>query len=89
MTAAANPGRQAVVQGHVTQNGSAVSVGYARLLNAGGEFVAEVPLGTDGGFRFFAAPGSWTLRILAPAGVRAERTVAADTGQVTELEVAL
>jgi hypothetical protein len=28
-----------------------------------------VPLGEDGGFRFFAAPGEWTLRVLAPAAV--------------------
>jgi hypothetical protein len=78
-----------VVQGRVTQNGTAVPVGYARLLNAGGDFVAEVPLGDDGGFRFFAAPGTWTLRVLAPGGVRAERTVSADIGKVAELEVAV
>jgi len=88
-SAAQDAGTQAVVQGRVTQNGSAVAVGYARLLNSGGEFVAEVPLGEDGGFRFFAAPGSWTLRVLAPGNVRAERTVSADLGQVTELEVAV
>ena len=85
----ADAGRQAVVQGRVTQNGTAVPVGYARLLNDDGEFVAEVPLGDDGGFRFFAAPGTWTLRVLAPGGVRAERAVSADTGQVADLEVAL
>ncbi len=85
----ANAGSQAVVQGRVTQNGTAVPVGYARLLNEGGEFVAEVPLGDDGGFRFFAAPGTWTLRVLAPGGLRAERTVSADTGKVAELEVAV
>jgi hypothetical protein len=73
----------------VTQNGTAVPVGYARLLNEGGEFVAEVPLGDDGEFRFFAAPGTWTLRVLAPGGVRAERAIAADTGKVADLEVAL
>lgn len=88
-TLPANAGSQAVVQGRVTQNGTAVPVGYARLLNEGGEFVAEVPLGDDGGFRFFAAPGTWTLRVLAPGGVRAERTVAADTGKVADLEVAV
>jgi hypothetical protein len=82
-------GSQAIVQGRVTQNGSAVPTGYARLLNSGGDFVAEVPLGEDGGFRFFAAPGSWTLRVLAPGGVRAERAVSADVGRVTELEVAV
>ncbi|HLQ53996.1 MAG TPA: DUF1416 domain-containing protein [Streptosporangiaceae bacterium] len=82
-------GSQAIVQGRVTQNGSAVPTGYARLLNSGGDFVAEVPLGEDGGFRFFAAPGTWTLRVLAPGGVRAERAVSAGTGKVTELEVAV
>ena len=89
VTAAASVGSQAIVQGRVTQNGAAVATGYARLLNSGGDFVAEVPFGDDGGFRFFAAPGTWTLRVLAPGGVRAERAVSADTGQVTELEVAV
>jgi hypothetical protein len=89
MTAVKDAGTQAVVQGRVTQNGAAVPVGYVRLLNNSGEFVAEVPLGEDGGFRFYAAPGSWTLRVLAPGNVRAERTVSADFGQVTELEVAV
>jgi Protein of unknown function (DUF1416) len=89
LTAATDAGTQAVVQGHVRRNGSPVPVGYARLLNSSGDFVAEVPLGEDGGFRFFAAPGSWTLRVLAPGGVRAEQTVSADLGKVTELEVAV
>jgi hypothetical protein len=89
VTAVASPGTQAILQGRVTQNGSPVPVGYARLLNSGGDFVAEVPLGADGGFRFFAAPGRWTLRVLAPGGVRAEHEVSADIGTVTELEVAV
>ncbi len=84
---AAESSTQAVIQGHVTHNGSPVSVGYARLLNTDGEFVAEVPIGADGGFRFFAAPGSWTLRILAPDNVREERTVSAAIGQVAEVGV--
>jgi hypothetical protein len=88
-SAATAASAQAVVQGKVTRDGSAVPVGYARLLNSGGEFVAEVPLGEDGGFRFFAAPGSWTLRVLAPGNVRAERVVSADTGKITDLEVAV
>lgn len=89
VSAARDPGAQAVVQGRVTQNGSALPVGYARLLNEGGEFVAEVPLGEDGGFRFFAAPGSWTVRVLAPGNVRAERAVSAAVGKVTQVEVAV
>src|SRR5271169_3164826 len=82
-------GNQAIVQGRVTKDGAPVPVGYARLLNSGGDFVAEVPLGEDGGFRFFAAPGSWTLRVLAPGGLRAERSVDADYGQVTTVDVTL
>src|ERR1035441_6728453 len=80
-------GSQAVVEGRVVHEGSPVATGYARLLGTGDEFVAEVPLGEDGGFRFFAAPGSWTLRVLAPGGLRAERSVQADYGQVTKLDV--
>jgi hypothetical protein len=82
-------GNQAVVQGTVTKGGAPVGTGYARLLNGDGEFVAEVPLGDDGGFRFFAAPGTWTLRVLAPGGVRAERAVSAAIGQISNLEVAV
>jgi uncharacterized protein DUF1416 len=82
-------GNQAVVQGHVTSAGTPVASGYARLLNADGDFVAEVPLGEDGGFTFYAAPGDWTLRVLVPGGVRVERTVPAATGKITELEVAV
>jgi hypothetical protein len=82
-------GNQAVVQGTVTQGGAPVSTGYARLLNSGGEFVAEVPLGAGGEFQFFAAPGDWTLRVLAPGGIRAERGVTAATGEISRVEVAV
>jgi Protein of unknown function (DUF1416) len=84
---AAAAGSQAVVEGRVVHDGTPVSTGYARLLGTDDEFVAEVPLGDDGGFRFFAAPGSWTLRVLAPGGLRAEQSVQADYGQVTKVEV--
>jgi Protein of unknown function (DUF1416) len=85
----AGVGSQAVVQGHVTSSGTPVPSGYARLLNTDGEFVAEVPLGDDGGFVFYAAPGDWTLRVLAPGGVRVERPLSASAGMITELEVAV
>ncbi len=88
-TVAGSLGTQAVVEGRVTLQGAPVGTGYARLLGSGDEFVAEVPLGDDGGFRFFAAPGSWTLRVLAPGGLRAEQAVQAGYGQVTKIEVAL
>jgi Protein of unknown function (DUF1416) len=89
VSATATAGDQAVVEGRVTRDGAAVGTGYARLLGTGDEFVAEVPLGDDGGFRFFAAPGPWTLRVLAPGGVRAERPVRADYGRVTTVNVAI
>ncbi len=82
-------GGQAVVEGRVVHDGAPVATGYARLLGTGDEFVAEVPLGDDGGFRFFAAPGPWTLRVLAPGGLRAERSVRADYGQVTTVNVVI
>ena len=89
VSVSAATGSQAVVEGRVVHEGSPVATGYARLLGTGDEFVAEVPLGDDGGFRFFAAPGSWTLRVLAPGGLRAERSVEADYGQVTKVDVTL
>ena len=84
-----NSSGEAIIEGAVTTGGAPVPVGYARLLNSDGEFVAEVPLGEDGGFRFFAAPGDWTVRVLAPGGVRAEETVTADRGQTTTLAVSV
>jgi hypothetical protein len=89
LNAVTDPGTQAVVQGTVKSNGSPVPVGYARLLNPDGEFVAEVPLGPDGRFRFFAAPGTWTVRVLAPGGARAQRPVTAETGKIAEVELSV
>ena len=80
-------GKEAIVEGHVLRDGTPVATGYARLLGTGDEFVAEVPLGEDGGFRFFAAPGTWKLLVLAPGGARADRSVSAAYGKVTKVEV--
>jgi len=80
---------EAIIEGHVRRAGAPLSVGYARLLNDGGEFVAEVPLGEDGGFRFFAAPGTWIVRVLAPGGVNTDTTVTADYGHRTAVEVSI
>ncbi len=80
-------GKEAIIEGQVLRGGAPVASGYARLLGSGDEFVAEVPLGDDGGFRFFAAPGEWVLRVLAPGNVRLEQEVTADIGQVTKVEV--
>ncbi len=79
---------EAIIEGQVTRDGAPVAVGYARLLNSGGDFVAEVPLGDGGGFRFFAAPGTWTVRVLAP-GASSDQTVSAEYGRTTKVPVSL
>ena len=56
---------ETIIQGSVTRDGEPVT-GYVRLLDGGGEFTAEVPTSATGQFRFFAAPGTWTLRALVP-----------------------
>lgn len=56
-----------------------VSGAYVRLLDRTGEFTAEVVTSAEGVFRFFAAPGHWTLRALSRAG-NGDATVTADSG---------
>ncbi|CAB4846799.1 unannotated protein [freshwater metagenome] len=80
--------KETVIQGTVTKDGQPVGGAYVRLLDAGGEFTAEVPTSATGQFRFFAAPGTWTLRTLAP-GASVDRSVAAQRGQVAEIAVAV
>lgn len=84
-----NVAKEAVVQGRVTSGGAPVERAYVRLLDSSEEFAGEVPTDGDGSFRFFAAPGSWTVRVLAPGGARAEQAVQAQLGDVTNVEIAL
>ena len=88
--------KQTVIQGQIVRdgiddsvpNGAAVANGYVRLLDASGEFTAEVPTNAEGQFRFFASPGVWTLVVQAP-GARAEKKVVAERGDVTDLVITL
>ena len=48
-----------------------------------------MPTSATGQFRFFAAPGTWTLRTLAPKAEPVDRVVVAHKGEVAEVEVAL
>nr|WP_218566108.1 DUF1416 domain-containing protein [Vallicoccus soli] len=80
--------RATVIQGVVQREGQPVGGAYVRLLDTDGEFTAEVPTSATGHFRFFAAPGTWTLRTLAP-GASVDRTVVAQQGVVSELEIAV
>jgi hypothetical protein len=79
----------AVVQGVVVRGGEPVSGAYVRLLDGSGEFTAEVPTSATGQFRFFAAPGTWTVRTLAPQAPTVDRRVVAQLGEVSDLEVTL
>ncbi len=81
--------KEAVVQGVVVHDGEPVSPAYVRLLDGGGEFTAEVPTSATGQFRFFASPGPWTLRTLAPRREPVERTVVAQLGEVTEVRISV
>jgi hypothetical protein len=87
--AGVNLANQAVIQGVVRKDSAPVSGAYVRLLDSSGEFTAEVPTGEDGAFRFFAAPGTWTVRVLAPRGATAQSSVEAELGRITEVELAL
>ncbi len=84
--------KESVIQGVVTRAGvdgrsQPVGNAYVRLLDRTGEFTAEVPTSATGHFRFFAAPGRWTLRTLAPKADVVERQVVAERGSVAEVAI--
>lgn len=78
---------QAVIQGIVTLDEQPVGNAYVRLLDRSGEFTAEVPTSATGQFRFFAGPGPWTLRTLAPRAASVDRRVVAEIGTVVDVVV--
>ena len=71
----------------MTAGGSPVPSAHVRLLDATGEFTAEVVASATGQFRFFAAPGDWTVRALSRQG-NGQSTVSAQVG-VNETPVAV
>jgi hypothetical protein len=85
--------KESIIQGVVVrgEGEAAEPVGnaYVRLLDRTGEFTAEVPTSATGQFRFFASPGTWTLRTLAPRTEPVDRQVVAQQGVVAEVTVAL
>lgn len=78
--------KETVIQGRVLRAGAGTNA-YVRLLDSAGEFTAELPTDAAGSFRFFAGPGEWTVRTLAPAAAPVDRVVRASQGEVAELEV--
>src|SRR3954447_13382441 len=80
--------KESVIQGRVTKGGEPLAVAYVRLLGSSGEFTAEVVTSATGHFRFFAAPGQWTLRALSPQG-GGEARVVAQQGSAVDVEVTI
>ena len=80
--------KETVIYGAVTTDGAPVAGAYVRLLDATGEFTAEVVTSATGDFRFFAAPGSWTLSVLHHDG-KARRTVDAAGPGLVEASLSL
>jgi hypothetical protein len=85
--------KESIIQGVVVrgsgEDAEPVGNAYVRLLDRTGEFTAEVPTSATGHFRFFASPGTWTLRTLAPKVEPTDRKVVAQQGVVAEVTVAL
>lgn len=55
---------QVVVAGKVRSGAQPVGGAFVRLLDSTGEFTAEVVSSPEGDYRFYAAPGTWTVRAL-------------------------
>jgi len=81
-------GRETVIQGVVETGGHPVPGAFVRLLDETGEFTAEVVTSATGAFRFFAAPGHWTVRALTAAGA-GQIDVDAVPGDVAETTIQL
>jgi hypothetical protein len=81
--------KEAIIQGQVLKGDEPVGNAYVRLLDRTGEFTAEVPTSATGHFRFFAGPGEWTLRTLAPKSDPVDNQVTAATGTIAEVAVTI
>jgi Protein of unknown function (DUF1416) len=69
--------KHTVLAGTVRTAGEPLGGAFVRLLDGTREFTAEVVSSASGQFRFFAAPGTWTIRALHHSGT-GERPVTAD-----------
>jgi uncharacterized GH25 family protein len=78
--------KETVLTGRVLAAGEPAAGAFVRLLDGTGEFTAEVVSSASGEFRFFAAPGSWTVRALHRSG-NGEATVSADGPGLLQIEI--
>lgn len=79
--------KETVITGRVVDGaGQAIGGASVRLLDSSAEFTAEVIATPAGDFRFFAAPGTWTVRALSTIG-QGDVTVAPDGAGLLEVDV--
>ncbi len=74
--------KETVIYGKVVREGAEVPSAYVRLLDSGGDFTAEVVTSATGDFRFYAAPGRWTLSVLTRGAAGRKDVVALEPGLV-------
>lgn len=79
--------RETVITGRVLDDsGQAIGGASVRLLDSAQEFTAELVATPSGDFRFFAAPGTWTVRALSDAG-RGDAVVAPTGAGLHEVDI--
>lgn len=87
LTAGIDLAKETVIVGRVVDSsGHAVGGASVRLLDYSQEFTAELIASDTGTFRFFAAPGRWTVRALSTAG-KGDVTVAPSGAGLHEVDV--
>jgi hypothetical protein len=80
--------KETVIYGVVSKADAPVPGAYVRLLDGTGEFTAEVVTSASGDYRFFAAPGAWTLSVMHKDG-KVRREVQATAPGLTEVQLVL
>jgi hypothetical protein len=80
--------KETVIYGVVSLGETPVPGAYVRLLDSTDEFTAEVVTSATGDFRFFAAPGDWTLSVLHKDG-KVRRSVHAAAPGLVEVPLVL
>ena len=80
--------KETVIYGVVSAGDAPLPGAYVRLLDSTGEFTAEVVTSATGDFRFFAAPGTWTLSVMHRDG-KVRREVEAEGPGLVEASLIL
>lgn len=79
--------KETVITGRVVdESGHTVAGASVRLLDDSQEFTAELIASSTGDFRFFAAPGTWTVRALSRVG-QGDVTVAPAGAGIHEVDI--